>query len=178
MRRVVVLVAVALAVSGCGLREGTEPVGEPQAFATVTSVVRPSLELVDWMDTICGVTDWLDDTGEAGRALREATEADEYLTTAVVYVDTRLAQLNSLPKIFTDGVALVTALKSALEAARPTIVTLTTGARTAPLPDKLIRAAEVAALLDEAKVAGPSLVDLITEDPELNTAHTLARGCA
>lgn len=174
MRRAVVLVAGALVVSGCGLREGTEPVGEPQAFATVTSVARPSLELVDWMDTICGLTDWLDDTGDAGRALREVAETDEYLRTAVVYVDTRLAQLNSLPKTFTDADMLVTALKGALTAARPTIVTLTTGAQAVPLPEKLNRAAEVAALLDQAKGAGPSLTDLITEDPELNMAHTMA----
>ena len=175
MKRLVL--AVALLVSGCGLSEGTEPVGEPQAFATVTSVARPSLELVDWMDTVCELTDWLDDTGEAGRALREPAEADEYLTTAVVYVDTRLARLNSLPKTHTGADDLVTALRSALEATRPTIVTLTTGAAAVPLQDKLNRAAEVAALLDEAKVAGPSLMDLITEDPELNAAHLTARGC-
>jgi len=173
MKRLAVVV-VAMVVSGCGLSEGTEPVGEPQAFATVTSVARPSPELVGWMDTVCGLTDWLDDTGEAGRALREPAETDEYLRTVVVYVDTRLAELNSLPKTHTDGDALVTALRATLEAARPTIVTLTTGARAVPLAAKLNRAAEVAALLDQAKVAGPSLMDLITEDPELNTAHTLA----
>lgn len=102
------VLAVALVVAGCGLREGTEPVGEPDAFATVTSVTRPPQELIDWMDTICGVTDWLADTTAAGRALHEDTEADEYLTTAVVYVDTRLAQLTSLPKTHTVGDTLAT----------------------------------------------------------------------
>ena len=176
MRRLVL--AAALLVSGCGLSEGTEPVGEPDTFATVTSVSRPPRELVDWMDTICGLTDWLADATAAGRALREATEADEYLTTAVVYVDTRLAQLTSLPKTSTDGDTLVTALTTALETARPTIVTLTADARTAPLADKLGRATEVAALLDQARAAGPSLTDLITTDPALNAAHAMARGCA
>jgi len=176
MKRLV-LVMAALLVSGCGLREGIEPAGEPDAFSMVTSVTRPSVELVDWMDTICGLTDWLADTSEAGRAVREAEDADEYLTTAVVYVDTRLAQLTSLPATHTDGDTLATNLRTALETARPRIVTLTTGSRTAALPDKLGRVAEVAALLDQAHAAGPSIIDLITEDPVLDTAHTMARGC-
>lgn len=178
MRRLVLLAAVTLVVAGCGLREGTEPADEPRAFATVTSVARPSLELIGWMDTICGLADWLADTSEAGRALRDAAAADDYLLTVVVYVDTRLAQLSSLPETHTDGDALATDLTTALQAARPRIVTLTTGARTAPLPEKLNRAAGVAALLDEVKIAGPSIMELIAEDPELSTAHAMTRGCA
>lgn len=176
MKRLVVVVA--LVVSGCGMSEGIEPVGEPNTLATVTSVTRPPPELVDWMDTICGLTNWLADATAAGRALREDAEVDEYLTTAVVYVDTRMAQLTSLPKTDTDGDTLATNLKAALAAARPEIVTLTTGTTTMPLPDKLGRAAEVARVLDQARAADPSLADLITTDPLLDSAHTMARGCA
>lgn len=176
MKRLV-LAALILVVAGCGMREGTEPAGEPSAFATITSGSRPPPALVDWMDTICGLTGWLADTAAAGPTLREDAEVDEFLSTAVVYVDTRLAQLTSLPRTYTDGDALVTNLRAALLAARPAIVALTTGSRTAPLPDKLDRAVEVATLLDHARAAGPSLTELIAEDAVLRTAHTTARGC-
>lgn len=172
------LVAATLMVAGCGMREGTEAAGEPDAFATITSGSRPPPALVDWMDTICGLTGWLADTAAAGPSLRGDAEADEFLSTAVVYVDTRLAQLTSLPKTYTDGDALVTNLNAALQAVRPAIVALTTGSRTAPLPDKLDRVVEVAALLDQARVVDPSITELIAEDAVLKTAHTMARDCA
>jgi hypothetical protein len=166
MRRLVLAAAaVALAAAGCGTREGTEPVGEPNAFATITSVVRPPAELIDWMNTVCGVLTWLD------RPVNENT-VEEYLTTALPDLDARLAQLTALPRTNTAGDALAGDLRAALEAARPQLVTLTTGS-----PDKLTRAAEVAALLDQAGTTDPSLPNLIIGDPVLHSAHTMADSC-
>jgi hypothetical protein len=169
MRRLVLAVAaVALAAAGCGTREGTEPVGEADAFATVTSITRPPAGLIDWMNTVCGVITWLD------RPVSEDT-VDTYLTTALPELDARLAQLTALPRTNTAGDALAGDLRAALEAARPQLVTLTAGGQA--IPDKLTRAAEVATLLDQAGTTEPSLPDLITGDPVLNSAHTMADSC-